>query len=168
MLLYKFFPGFSGLRVPSRVIIMAAAALSVLAAFGAARILGRFNGPMKKAAIAAVLSAMILLESASMPVPAPSIAVGNEIPEVYKWLGSHKGDSAVLELPMGDTRNDVKYVYYSTYHWKPLVNGYSGYSPPAYDFLVKSGMKTSTISRSGSCAGEREAPHHTFGSYGAR
>lgn len=141
MLLYKFFPGFSGLRVPSRFIIMAAAALSVFAAFGAARILDRFNGPMKKAAVAAVLSAMILLESASMPVPAPSIATGGEIPEVYKWLGSHKGDSAVLELPMGDIYNDVKYVYFSTYHWKPLVNGYSGYFPPAYDFLVKSGMK---------------------------
>src|SRR4029079_19438146 len=31
---------------------------------------------------------------------------------------------------------DPLYMYYSTFHWKPLVNGYSGFFPPSYmDFL---------------------------------
>jgi hypothetical protein len=28
--------------------------------------------------------------------------------------------------------SDAQYAYTSTFHWKPLVNGYSGYYPPTY------------------------------------
>jgi hypothetical protein len=26
-------------------------------------------------------------------------------------------------------------MYFSTYHWRALVNGYSGYAPPSYDAM---------------------------------
>ena len=28
--------------------------------------------------------------------------------------------------------NDPEYAYLSTFHWFPMVNGYSGYYPPSY------------------------------------
>jgi hypothetical protein len=31
---------------------------------------------------------------------------------------------------------DVRAMYYSTVHWRPLVNGYSGFVPPSYEKLV--------------------------------
>jgi hypothetical protein len=30
----------------------------------------------------------------------------------------------------------AQYVYFSTYHWHPIVNGYSGYTPSSYDAIV--------------------------------
>ena len=45
-------------------------------------------------------------------------------------------DGNVLELPVprpdGLPFHDASYLYTSTFHWKTLVNGYSGYYPPSY------------------------------------
>jgi hypothetical protein len=49
---------------------------------------------------------------------------------VYRWLGGQKGNLPVVELP---TRGlNVEYNYFSVFHWKDLMNGYSGYFPPWY------------------------------------
>lgn len=144
-LLYMFFPGFSGLRVPARFAIMVGLSISIFAAFGMARILEGFRGYWKKVMVAAIIAGLILLESASFPLPMPLVAVGNDIPDVYKWLANEKGDFAILELPLPMKPEEIpwkeaKRLYYSTYHWKKLVNGYSGYFPPAY-FSTIEGMK---------------------------
>jgi hypothetical protein len=47
----------------------------------------------------------------------------------------------VLEIPLTDPSLpapylvNVSYMYYSTLHWKPLVNGYSAHTPPAVEWL---------------------------------
>jgi hypothetical protein len=45
-------------------------------------------------------------------------------------------DGNVLELPVPRVDalpfNDARYLYTSTFHWKTLVNGYSGYYPQSY------------------------------------
>lgn len=145
ILLYSLFPGFGGLRVPARFVIMVALTISIFAAFGMTRILEGFRGYWKKIMVAGIIAGLILLESASFPLPMHSVAVGNDIPEVYKWLANEKVDFAIMELPLPQKLEDVagiesKRLYYSTYHWKKLVNGYSGYFPPAY-FSTIEGMK---------------------------
>src|SRR5262249_18514409 len=47
------------------------------------------------------------------------------------------GQGPVLEFPHLESREteqsrqrEVRYMYFATYHWRPLVNGYSGYMPP--------------------------------------
>ena len=35
-------------------------------------------------------------------------------------------------------KDDPTYMYYSTFHWRPLVNGYSGFFPPSYSQMVAS------------------------------
>jgi len=51
----------------------------------------------------------------------------------------------LLELPLPDKPDDVwkeaERVYFSSFHWKKMVNGYSGYFPPLYDFLYQKGLK---------------------------
>ena len=37
----------------------------------------------------------------------------------------------MLEWPMQFGRLDSEYMYLSSLHWLPLVNGYSGYRPPS-------------------------------------
>jgi hypothetical protein len=42
----------------------------------------------------------------------------------------------VTEFPFGDAAWEIRYVYYSAAHWKPITNGYSGAFPPAYSRRV--------------------------------
>ena len=39
--------------------------------------------------------------------------------------------SVIFEFPTG-SMEDPEYLYYSTFHWQNLVNGYSGFFPPSY------------------------------------
>jgi hypothetical protein len=68
-------------------------------------------------------------------VPLPLLAYSNTPPPLYAWL-ARQPRAVVLELPVprpdslpGD---EARYGYMSTFHWMPLVNGYSGFYPPSY------------------------------------
>ncbi|MFN3476544.1 MAG: hypothetical protein ACK4Z6_03185 [Candidatus Methylomirabilales bacterium] len=58
------------------------------------------------------------------------------------WQTRYVYFSKALQLVQGQPYNllDVliraRYVYFSVYHWHPLVNGYSGYNPPSYEEIV--------------------------------
>jgi hypothetical protein len=65
---------------------------------------------------------------------------GESRPPVYEWL-ARQMRGAVCEFPIGQIHGrpgpqDPTYMYYSTRHWHPLVNGYSGFTPPSYESLV--------------------------------
>jgi hypothetical protein len=51
-------------------------------------------------------------------------------PPLYEFL-AHQPDGVVAEFPIF-LAHDARYAYMSMFHWKPLVNGYSGYLPPSY------------------------------------
>ena len=38
----------------------------------------------------------------------------------------------LAELPLGQTDYDVRAMYYSIAHWRPILNGYSGFFPLHY------------------------------------
>jgi hypothetical protein len=38
----------------------------------------------------------------------------------------------LLELPIGEVAFETRYMFYSTSHWRALVNGYSGGAPVEY------------------------------------
>ena len=60
------------------------------------------------------------------------------VPEASANL-MRNGAGAVLELPLGDTFDDLEAMYRSTHHGRSLVNGYSGQIPPHYP-AVKWGL----------------------------
>jgi len=81
------------------------------------------------------LLALILLESWSMPLVGPEFPPGGQIPPVYRWLSDHTpADTVVLELPYQGA-SEFLYEYYSSNHWRQLVNGGTGYTPPIYKEL---------------------------------
>ena len=73
-------------------------------------------------------------------VPLPrTIATGRDTPGVYRFVNDTLPASATLiELPFGEVAFDVQYQFYSTTHWRRLVNGYSGGEPAAYGLLRES------------------------------
>jgi len=143
---YDFVPGFDGLRVPARFAMIVALGLSALGACGTA-VLARRVG--RRAVF--VAGALILVESIAVPLelnanatgyrhsglaPLPaSLTFAGETPEVYEFAATLPRQSALVELPFGEPAFDVRYMFYSTRHWLPLVNGYSGGAPIAHGLL---------------------------------
>jgi hypothetical protein len=113
--------------------VIVSAALAVLAADGAQRLMARVRTPWVRRAAGAALGAIVLLESATMPLDLKSVPL---LANVYTWLGAQPR-SVLMEWPipspslLGFTHEPV-YMYASTVHWHPLVNGYSGFYPLSY------------------------------------
>jgi hypothetical protein len=63
---------------------------------------------------------------------APPVVPLREAPAVYRFLATLDGRVVIAHLPFGDPAHDLRYMYYSAVHWKPLLNGYSGGFPPSY------------------------------------
>ena len=103
--------------------------------------------------IAVAASAVIFLESFAVPIPInqnstdyaqpglaplPASVSAVDAPPVYAFVATLPPPSAVIELPFGEPAFDVRYMFYSTRHWRPLVNGYSGGGPVGYELLTQS------------------------------
>jgi hypothetical protein len=122
--LYDHTFAFRGFRAPARFAILACCAMSVLAGFGylvLQRLLAAHA--IRRVALVAVLVA-IGVESGAAPLalaPQPTA-----VPPVYRFLQSVPR-SVIVEFPISDY--DPTYMFWSTYHWHSLVNGYSGYRP---------------------------------------
>lgn len=129
--LYEAIPLFSYVRVPSRFGVLVILSASVLAGFGAAAILGRLGvWPRRCFAAAAVTVAMA--ESVVIPLQihdAPPVAKAYRMLGVLPW-------GPVAEFPFyykaRDRYRHTEYMLMSAHHWKPLVNGYSDFTPAAY------------------------------------
>ena len=56
---------------------------------------------------------------------------------LYQAVARLPDGAAIVELPLGEPAFDIRYMFYSTTHWRRLVNGYSGGAPPQYAFLTE-------------------------------
>ena len=139
-LFYYLAPGFQAMRVPARFAIMVGLAGCVLASLGFLKMCSVLRGHwrIKKPAalsleglLALLLMGLFAVELGFKPLPLLSMPTAEEVPEVYRWLATKALNGPILELPL-DERETLKYMYFSTYHWLPLVNGASGYAPSVY------------------------------------
>lgn len=127
---------YQGLRVPARMFVIVSACLAVLASYGVAKLLQRV-APRAEWLVVLILGGVILLESISVPLPLEAVPPPAG---VYVWLAEQPA-TTILEWPlprpnaMGVTR-DPDYMYYSTFHWHRLINGYSGHYPLTYIELL--------------------------------
>ena len=138
-LLFAFVPGFDGLRVATRFQVTLLLALGVLAAF-AVRQLRQAPRPAVRV-VACLLPLLVLAEYVQTPVGHVRVPIARPLPAVYRWLAHQPASTAVAELPFARPREDVARieplrVYASAFHWRKLVNGYSGYLSPLYTDLV--------------------------------
>lgn len=143
-LLFDYVPGFDGLRVPARFAMIVTCMLAVLAGFGAAAF-----GQGRRARVAlAVLGVALLLESTHVPfvvngmtplrdlnTPEARLYRPARAPGVYREVAQQPDGVVLAELPLGNPDYDLRAMYYSIAHWRPLLNGYSGFFPPHYGQL---------------------------------
>ena len=130
--LYDHVDPFQSLRAPARASIFVLLFLGVLAAQGCAAISPSGKGRWGLVP-AIVLIPLLLAEYWVAPVRL--VPYHNQAPALYSWL-ARQPRGIVAEFPMPSSTNlpgrDAVYSYMSTFHWKPLLNGYSGFYPRFY------------------------------------
>jgi hypothetical protein len=122
--LFHVFPPMQGLRAAARFGNLFLLGMAVLAGFGAARV--------KRPAIAVALLVVVNAEALRAPFTYHPF---NGIPSVYALLRDEPGPVVVAEqpfFPRWAIFQNGPYVLNSTAHWRPLMNGYSGYTPESY------------------------------------
>jgi hypothetical protein len=116
-------------RAPARFAIVACCGLAVLAGFGYKYLDERITQSAIRRALRVTVLAMVGVECGSSPMLLTDVP--GQVPDIYKFLRGIDR-SVVVELPMEDWDLSPVYMFWSTRHWNPLVNGYSGFSPPDY------------------------------------
>lgn len=142
-LFYYFFPGFQGLRTPSRFIVLALIAASTIIALRLP----------KKPLLYAVIISLLLFEAG---LPRPGYAIDATPPSVYQAVKKLPPAAVILELPIllwnqpGHEIESVRSLY-SLDHGRRRVGGYSGFAPLAWIDLVgqitTSGLDPEVVTR---------------------
>jgi hypothetical protein len=137
--LMRVVPGLSGMRAPGRFYALTSFVVVYFAAKGLDELLGRVfpTAPDalpraargRRLAAAAALALVLACELAPARIGARRMRDESEFAAAYRYLRSADEVGAVLELPRLPFHRESTYMYFSTLHWKPLANGYSGYQP---------------------------------------
>ena len=123
--LFERYEVFQGFRALARLGIFVVFFLAVLAGFGYAAI-ASIRG-MPRRALVCLTIALLVVEYRVRPLHL--IAYPNQPPPLHAWLATQpRGVVAVVPMP----ETDPRVAYLSTFHWQPIVNGYSGFVPQSY------------------------------------
>ena len=127
---YTIFPPMHGLRAAARFGNLFLLAMSALAGFGLAQL--RRGLPSSAAATIGV-AAIVLANAEALRAPFPYRPFTG-IPRLYALLTDqpHVVLAEVPFYPRQAVFENAEYVLNSTAHWRPLMNGYSGYTPASY------------------------------------
>lgn len=127
---YSTIPFASGVRAASRFGVLYLTGLAMLAAYGVVVIARRWPAMGSATALVAFLAVNVEAYRGPVPYvltppPSPVYATLAELP-----------DGVVAEMPFWwrqvDVPRNANYMLASTAHWKPLLNGYSGFTPASY------------------------------------
>ena len=144
-LLFDYVPGFAGLRAPARFAMIAALMLAVLGGYGAALLVRHRVGRVLLIALAGTF----LIEATKIPflvngmtpttrynLPEARLYRPARAPVIYRETAQRAPDAALVELPLGYPDFDLRAMYYSLVHHRPVVNGYSGFFSAEYVALT--------------------------------
>ncbi len=124
---------YRGLRAPARASILVFLALAALAAYGWSRIM-RERSRWVSAMATVIMGAALLFEFRT--TLDQWFALPERPAEVYRWLATQPR-SVVAEIPFAEADrlhaiHDGIYMFNSTWHFQPIVNGYSGFFPKSF------------------------------------
>jgi hypothetical protein len=119
-------PGLGWLRVPARAVAYSHLILCVLAGCALAVVLRCLPRPAQRATVVTGVLALVVLEGGWRPIPlAPAPGRTSALGAAIDRL---EPGCAIAELPVTIPSMGVA-LFRSTAHWRPLVNGYSGFDP---------------------------------------
>jgi hypothetical protein len=129
--LHRHIPLFEGLRAAARWGILFLTAIAILAGFTVSILERRARGWTYWPAVALALLSLITLETLRAPL---AFAAVPRIAPLYDDLQKAAG-AVVVEVPLFSglsVSENARYMLNSTRHFRPLVNGYSGFETAAF------------------------------------
>src|SRR5688572_2708846 len=131
--LHRWLAPVRGLRVPARFGALVVLSLAILAGWGALRVLRWCRSSRRAQAAFLALTVAVMTDAWPDFMVRP---VWTEPPAVYDHLKDRR-DVVLAEFPVTDAVHlNTPYMYFSLWHWTPMVNGYSGSFPPSYQALA--------------------------------
>lgn len=124
--LFEYVEVFRGIRAPVRWAMIAYTGLSVAAGAGVIPIVRRLPSRAGMA-VAGLLGMLLLVELQLSPIR--WYLMDPSAPAVYKWLARAPFSGAIVELPL-DPDSQAEFMFRSTEHHRPILNGLSGFVPP--------------------------------------
>ncbi len=144
-LFYYVVPGFNGLRNAARFEMLFVLGMSTLIGIFLTEITKKWRR-FNKGLLFVGLFGLLLLEFHN-PDRFVQIQQQKNFPKVYTKIKQLPREAILIELPiytwyMPHSGNELQRVYYSTMHFRRMVNGISGFSPLPWQQLVISIMKS--------------------------
>jgi hypothetical protein len=134
--LYRLFRPLHSVRVPARFAILVVLTLAMLAGSGAARLLARLRTAGARAIAVTALTVLIVADAWPHSDRLP---VWQSPPSIYAALPAR--GAVLFEFPVHSPADrfgeNLPYMYFSIWHWRPMVNGYSGFIPASYHSLLQ-------------------------------
>ena len=130
--LYAVFPPLSGIRAAARFGNLFLLAVAILAGIGAAQL--RASGLLGRRAALIVAALTVVVNGEALRAPYEYRRFDG-IPNIYSILAREPGRVVLVEQPFYPAQavfENAEYVLNSTAHWRPLMNGYSGFTPQSY------------------------------------
>jgi hypothetical protein len=131
--LYSWLWPLRGLRAAARFGYLYLVTISILAAFGWAWLERRLAS---RPGVPTWLTAGVLLFATAEAWQGPVRTVPfSRVPAIYSLVADAPDPVRLVEVPFYPAEavfENGEYVFNSTAHWRPLMNGYSGYTPDTY------------------------------------
>jgi hypothetical protein len=130
--LYDHVPPLRGIRAPARFGYLYLMAVALLAGFGMAWLLARMRTSRWVPVAAAATLALVTAETVRAPIRTEPFA---GVPPIYSLLADVDGPVLLVEVPFWTPdvmHENGEYVLNATAHWRPVMNGYSGFTPMSY------------------------------------
>ena len=121
-----------GLRIVARFGLLMLMCAGVLSAVGLLTLRRRYG--TRWWFPAAAIAALVIVNVEVLRAPRPYEEFEG-IPAIYETLASVRDPAVVVEFPFPAAQRNspnAEYMLASTVHWKPLLNGYSGFVPASY------------------------------------
>lgn len=139
-LFYYLLPGFQGFRNSARWEMLFILAIVIVVAMAIHSLLKKYS--LKTQTVIYLLLIIVCIAEFNFPMKFEKIPAKSEFPKVDYWLTTTPKDIQIVHLPIYNwnmwpyTQNELWREYYSTLHFRKMVNGYSGFSPPPWQALV--------------------------------
>ncbi len=140
--LADFVPGFSSMRVPGRFGLLLMTGVAAMTGIGFGRLVDRL-GLLRKSLPARVAVTALAVVGVALEYDLHAVKVQTraragvlaQLPPLQQKLATLPR-GPVVDVPVRRTalrhdRDTTRAMYYSTFHWQPLLLGYSGYAPPS-------------------------------------
>lgn len=138
-LFYYVLPGFNGFRNSARWEMLFVLVMAILIALVLNQMFQRLS-VKKQITMYLILFAAIIIEF-NFPMQFQKMIQVKDFPKVYSWIATTPKDAAIIEMPIYNWNMfpygmiELHRMYYSTVHFRKMVNGGSGFTPPPFEKL---------------------------------